>query len=732
MTKQQTRIALAVFALSASPLEARFPAWEKSPSSAVLAASATTWSQQALRGEAEDAEWIPFRQAIEPTAPPQLAFAGRINALSIESSPEGDRIFAGSSSGGLWVREVDGAWRPLTDRLPGSPSVGDFLRLADGSMVIATGDPWRYRGTGIYRGSADGLSWETAELPLIPSSVYRLAQDRNAPDRLFAATANGLLESIDGGRRWVLLDPGHYTDLQQDLANPQVWHGGRYGDGIVRSVDGGRSFVRVPGAAAVLAGDIGRTSITLSPARNGLMFALVATFGHTNGIFRSEDGGTTWTTLTAGLDVSWGQAFHTNAIAAHPSNPDVLAVAQGGFKLTNNALATETVWTDLDTTGHADTTRLAWRTDGRLYAANDGGLFLLDPLGAVPTQSLNTGLALQQVFGTGALTLDPNLPGRLWIGTQDNGLVRMETQPLPRLVLGGGCCDGAWVSAARTRPNKIAAGLGIPFGRYVSMNAGNTFSHLGCITLPVTAEAPLAYDPQPMPGTNPRLFVLGQTAAELPRLAAYDDSRTCGFTTFGINLPPDDNTLRVDFLSIAADPGPLALVISPSEWSADRRLTRVSTATGARNGPFSALRVEPPVARSGRAAYDPSHRQQLYWWPARDLPGIWRNRNDELSNWQDISGDLGRFGDGMRIRRVLAHPLEADLLLAATNLGVLKSVDGGQHWQRWHAGLPEVIDAVDIAVDARTTPATLWLGSYGRGLWQREWVSERIFASGFE
>jgi len=722
---------LAGFVLPISDASAsEFAPWRERPSGAQLAHAGNHWVEQSQSATAGVAPgWRPVSLAIERLSEPGSALAGRVSALIVSSEDDGDHFLIGSSSGGLWRKSPTLNWHPISDTLPGSPAVGDVLQLAAGSLVVATGDPWRYPGSGIYISADDGDSWTAAELPFVPSSIYRLAQDRSNPAHLLAASANGLLSSDDGGQHWQLRESGHWTDIQQDIGDGQIWHGGGFSLGMMRSADGASSFTQTAAATSVLSGTIGRTSLAQSPAQPGLLFALVADFGNTNGIFRSLDSGLSWTAITPGPDVGWGQAFHTNAIAAHPSDASTLVVAQGGFKITRDALAAAPSWEDLGDTGHADTTRLVWSQD-RLYAANDGGLFLVDLAAAAPT-SLNDGLALHQVFATGALALDPNMPGRLWMGLQDNGVAILEWLVSPLLKQTGGCCDGGWISAAVGQFNQLAAALGLPFDRYLSLNGGQSFSRLSCFSGQAGGNPPVAFDPAP--GVMPPLLysISLHSSTGRPRLAALNLSAPCATATRTI-LIPEELAFDTDFLSLSPDPNRLHALLSPSSTSVDIRLALAQTPPGTRTGSYSVIRVQPPEARVGRAAFDPAHPGLSYWWSLTGVPALWRSSDVQLQTWEDLGTGLNAFGPGIKIKRVLAHPNAADELLMATNLGILRSVDDGRSWHPWGSGLPSVIDAVDLIADARTAVPELWLASYGRGLWRRDWQQDSVFDGGFE
>jgi hypothetical protein len=486
---------------------------------------------------------------------------------------------------------------------------------------------------------------------------------------------------------------------------------------------------------STISAPIGRVSLAASSAQQGLLFALVADGGNTRDIFRSTDGAASWTSIDGGPDAGWGQAFHTNAIASHPDDPALLIVAQGGAKLTRDALAAQPTWASIDAIGHADTARLAWDADGQLWAANDGGLFRLDLDAGTANDSRNAGLTTLQVFAPGALTLDPDGAPRAWIGLQDNGLVRAELAPLPRLVLRGGCCDGGWVSAARGVSGRVAAMLGIPFDQYLSNNAGDSFSRMSCLPPHGNGNTPLAFDPAPAAGSPPLLYSAMQAPGGNGVLLRTDLARPCAFSTTSFAIP-DPASFAADFISIAPDPERLVLLLSPQPDASDRRHAIARSLPGLRNSTLTVERQPSPRERSGRIASDPGVAGRLWWWSLDGAPVVLRSeRYGAEGSWVDVTGDLDG-GGGLRIRRVIGHPRDPALAWVATSLGVLHTDDGGQHWRVDHGGLPVVVDAVDLALRASTSlepgSVRLWLATYGHGLWQRELLDDLVLGDGFE
>ncbi len=207
-------------------------------------------------------------------------------------------------NGGIWKTQDAGrTWLPIFDG-QSTASIG--------ALAIAPSDPHI-----VYAGSGEGLQ---------------------RPD---LSVGNGIYKSTDGGKTWThlgLRDGQQIGSMAVDRTNPNRLFvavlGHPYGPngerGLYRSLDGGASFQRVlfendnVGAFDVVIdpGDANTVYATLWAARQapweiGASFEIAG-----SGVFKSTDGGTTWTQLRAGLPMRMGRS----EIAVAPGNPQVVYV----------------------------------------------------------------------------------------------------------------------------------------------------------------------------------------------------------------------------------------------------------------------------------------------------------------------------------------------------------------------------------------------------------------------
>lgn len=257
---------------------------------------------------------------------------------------------------------------------------------------------WLGGGAALAVGLVAGVLWlalnapsRTAQQPLatLPSATVRaLAVDPSDPRRLVAGTAGGVVASEDGGRTWQPLGAeGEVTSLVVPAARPEtVYLAGRdlsTGQGqapLAWSDDRGRSWQPLDGPASgpvqALAADLADPPGLYAVADGGL--------------FRSSNGGDSWSVVGAGLPAD------TTALAITPAGPDhppmlfmatagngILSSMDGGVRwgnasgFVNGALPTRRVLALVHDPNSGDSYQgpSGTRFRGALYAGTDRGLF---------------------------------------------------------------------------------------------------------------------------------------------------------------------------------------------------------------------------------------------------------------------------------------------------------------------------------------------------------------------
>ncbi len=258
------------------------------------------------------------------------ATGGRVDDFAVARVPGApDAIYVATASGGVFKSTNQGtSWTPVFDGVDAMMSIGDVaVSPSNPSIVwVGTGEANNRQssswGDGVYKSTDAGKSWSAVGLkdtrhvarivihPTNPDIVYVAA-----PGHLWGANAErGVFRTVDGGRTWkrVLFvdDNTGATDLVMDPQNPDTlyaaayqrqrkpwgFNGGGAGSGIYRTDDGGETWTKL--TAGLPRGDKGRIGLDVYRRDGRVVYAVVEAAGRETGVYRSVDRGDTWEQLS--------------------------------------------------------------------------------------------------------------------------------------------------------------------------------------------------------------------------------------------------------------------------------------------------------------------------------------------------------------------------------------------------------------------------------------------------
>ncbi len=513
---------------------------------------------------------------------------------------------------------------------------------------------------GVYRSLDGGATWELAAAGLdTKAPIYALAVDAKLPNRLWAATANAIFRSTDGGAHWTKVRDGGARTL---AADPQA-AGTIYapnGDGpLQRSTDAGASWQTLPGPVKDVA------ALAIDPVQTQNLYA-----GTRAGVFTSKNRGASWQPSRRGLPAS----PFVFALAIDPRAPRTVYLATSGvtadqivFRSDNGGAS----WTAIDGGMLGPTTQIAVDTErsGAVWAVTLTGLFRsLDrgrtwshagaglPIGEVETvlpgatllAGTNAGVfasasrgaswnpSSQGIMAAGirGLALDPLRPLRLWALDSASNVFRTTSGGgrwafLPAIP--NGPVPGP-LTADPHRPGTLYVGL-IDEIAY-STDAGNHWS-LG--------QPLFCFEPSAI-AVDPRDSSVVYTAGDLSDAGCSDLPNICGI------FRSDD---------------------SGAHWSC---------IGGSGLGKFASLVVPDPVQAG-----------TVYAVAGVGASDIYRS-TDRGGSWSFLSPQPG-------ITVLAADPHLAGRLWTGGSFGAHRSDDGGLTWTTDGAGLPTDDPVVALALD---------------------------------
>jgi photosystem II stability/assembly factor-like uncharacterized protein len=677
-------------------------------------AQARAMAEAPLRSSAA-AQWL----ASGPTN-----VGGRITAVAVDPANT-SRVWIGGADGGVF-RSTDGglSWTPLLDEF-GGLSIGALAHHPAQAGVLlagtgeANGSGDSYDGLGILLTTDSGDTWSVAGLPL-SQRIGRIAWNATDPAVIHVAVSGGLFSkgpdrgmyrSTDGGASWqqtlFVSDSTSAIDVVLDPSNPQTvyaafWERLRAPNnrsvagptsGIWKSTNGGHSWTKLT-SGLPSGSTVGRIGLAIAASSPQTVFAIYAdTPGNFTGVYRTTNGGTTWSRRDDGVDLNSlysNFGWYFGNIRVDPTNASVLyALGVSLYKSTDGGVN----WSSALGIQHVDQHDLWINPAGSslLYSGNDGGFYVSTNTAGSWTHR-NT-LPITQFY---AITVDPQLPWRIYGGTQDNSTPRTLTGALDDwdVLIGG---DGFTVVVDPTDSNIIYGEY--QFGGLEKSTDGFNFSSAknGISGSDRTNwHAPFVMDPNDHLtlyfGTY-RVYKTTNGAASWSAISTdLTDGPGSGSLTFG--------TLTT-------------LAVSPTAPNtiyagADDGNVHVTTNGG---GSWTEIDAGLPVRWVTRVAVDPTDDATAYvtlsgYKSDVFLPHVFRT-TDHGASWTDISGNLPE----APVNDIVPDPDDPSRLFVATDVGVYVSADLGASWESLGSGLPLSV-VVDIELHDATR--TLVAGTHGR------------------
>ncbi|MCD6332396.1 MAG: hypothetical protein J7L89_03900, partial [Bacteroidales bacterium] len=397
---------------------------------------------------------------------------GRTRTLLIDKDNT-SVLFAGGVSGGLWKSTTSGSsWEKVattTGDLFANMAISAIAQTANGDIYFGTGEGMAssfgsnqnehngVMGQGIWKSTDHGntferltSTWSTPESMATFVMVNDLSADPTDGNRLYAATANGVMMTTDGGASWVNPIP-EATDSACDVqAGP---------DGTVIACVGGiaylspngdpGTFVQISEPKGVENGkiddkDVVRMKFAFAPSDPNYIYCLAVgtsfsgskVTGHPlSNVYQSTDKGQTWKVIGPGGSNYFQPISNTGdfsvAMAVDPSNPDFIML--GGRNLfswsyvTGWEMITIDEPTQLANRGfyvHRDQHVIAFdpaNTDN-IYVGTSGGIAVTNDKG-LTWRTLNRNYNVTQF-----LTVAYSPTGELLGGTVDNGILYIDFQ----------------------------------------------------------------------------------------------------------------------------------------------------------------------------------------------------------------------------------------------------------------------------------------------------------------
>jgi photosystem II stability/assembly factor-like uncharacterized protein len=344
--------------------------------------------------------------------------SGRISAVAGHNVNGRTTLYVGAASGGVWKSQDGGTtFKPIFDKQP-VQSIGAIAVDPSNwkNVWVGTGEAWTRNSTsigdGIYRSTDAGETWTNVGLPE-SERVARIVvhpHDGNVvyacvPGKLWSDSADrGVYRTVDGGKTWSLVLRGGNlstgcSGLTLDPKNPSVLFAGMWdfrrkgwtfrsggegptapsASGLYRSADGGATWTALTAASnkGLPPGPWGRVEVTVAPSDPRVVYSFIESTS--SALFRSADGGVTWERRDDSQNMVW-RPFYFARLVVDPVDPDrlfkpdlhLIVSLDGGRSFADSQGGSHGDWHDLwiDPTNPS---HIVGGDDGGLWISWDGG-----------------------------------------------------------------------------------------------------------------------------------------------------------------------------------------------------------------------------------------------------------------------------------------------------------------------------------------------------------------------
>ena len=676
---------------------------------------------------------------------------GRVTAVAGVAADK-QTYYMGSAGGVFKTTDAGASWIPVTDGQINVGSIGAIeVAPADANVVYVgtgTGDPRGNvsNGDGVYKSTDAGKTWKHIGLEKAGIIGRIRTNPSNANIVFVAAIGNcfgpnperGIYRSKDGGTTWeqiLKIDANTGgNDVTIDAKNPnnmiaamwtvrrQPWtiDSGSMNDAMYRSTDGGDHWTKLTQGlpSGVMVGKIG---VSISAADPKRVYALIEAAGDQGGVYRSDDGGVSWSRTYARRDLLQ-RAFYYTHIFADPQNADtVYATNTSAFKSTDGGKT----WSG-QRAQHGD--NHDWwinPTDNKaMIESNDGGANV--SLDGGQNWSTVDNQPTQEIY---RIAVDTRWPYWVYGAQQDNSSVGVPSTNRGQPNLNAGPGEAGYLQVDPRNYNIIYAGnYGGTLVRqdgtsgitdnikvYADVETGQRAADM---KYRFQWNAPLRLSPH-----NPDILYTTSQYVHRSKDGGLNWERISGDLTRNDKtkqdyagakgITRDDTGVEVYDTVFAFEESP---VTAGQLWAgSDDGLLHLSkdngkswnkiTPTGLPE--WSTINVIDLSTKNAGRAIVTAYRFML----ADTTPLVYLT-NDYGATWKRIADGTNGIPAGHPTRVVREDPDMPGLLVAGTEYGMYISYDEGAHWQSLQLNMPRV-----PIMDLKFYRHNLIVATEGRGFW---------------
>lgn len=692
------------------------------------------------------------------------AMSGRIAAL--DAVQEGSRltVYVGAASGGVWKSTNGGTtFKPVFDKQP-VQSIGALTIDPKNPKTIwvGTGESWTRNsvsiGDGVYKSVDGGDNWTNVGLKESERIVKILVDPTNtdtvyvcAPGKLWSdSDERGVYKTTDGGKTWTKILKGANLStgcsmISMDEQNPKTLYAGMWdfrrkgwtfrsggegpnlpsASGLFKSTDGGATWIELTeqNAKGLPSKPYGRIAVTVAPSKPNVVYAVVEAEMPKDGLYRSDDGGATWTQLDRSQNMIWRPFYFANLIVdpknenkIYKTNLSLIMSNDGGKSFSNINGGTHgdhhDLWINPNNTDH-------------LIAGDDGGIWYSYDGGNKWWKGEN--LPISQFYH---VSVDMEKPYRVYGGLQDNSSWVGDSAYPGGITNGrwenkyGG--DGFWMFSDPADPDYIYAEYQ---GGAIARIHRKTHETRNIQPLPGYKEGKMRYNwntPIHLSPTNKGTIYIGsqflfrskdhgQTWERIsPDLTTNDKEKQKQELSGGITVDNSAAEMHTTIFSIAESPKNANVI-----WAGTDDGNLQVTRDGGKTWTNTVTNIQGLPKNAWVSSLEAGHFEEGTVYATFDLhtfgdmkPYVYKT-TDFGKTWTSlVPADSTMRGYAHVVKEDLVN---RDLLFVGTEMGLWVSLDGGKQWAQYTGGDLPSVAVRDMAIHPRDHD--LVIGTHGRGIW---------------
>ena len=683
--------------------------------------------------------------------------SGRIAALDAVEENGRITVFVGAASGGVW-KSVNGGttYKPVFDRQD-AQSIGAVAIDPSNSKTVwvGTGESWVRNsvsvGDGIYKSTDSGENWTNVGLKDSEHIAKILVNPADGNDVLACATGHlwddnderGVYQTTDGGTTWKKVLAGVngssgcamiarskqepktiYAAMWDFRRQGWTFRSGGPGSGIFKSTDGGATWKEITESTAhgLPPKPYGRIAVQVAESKPNVIYANIeAEKGR--GLYRSDDGGSSWTKLDASNYMVW-RPFYFGNLVVDPKDENKIFKPDLSLLLSNDGGKT---FNNVTSNGHGDFHDI-WinpKNTNIVIAGDDGGLWRSEDGGNRWKHQMN--LPVSQFYHVSTDNADPyHVYGGLqdnssWVG--DSSYPGGVTNSRWENMFGG---DGFWMFEDPSDPNYLyAEAQGGEIGRV------NRYTHetRDLHPWPNYGEGKLRFNwNTPIhvsPNEKGTIYIgaqflfrsrdHGQSWDRIsPDLTTNDPEKQKQEESGGVTIDNSSAEMHTSIYSISESPKN-GQVIWVGTDDGNVQVTRDGAKTWTNVvGNISGLGKNSWVTTIEASRFDEATAYGTFD----------RHTFGDKNPYVYKTTDYGKTWTALAAQesgvRGYAHVIKEDtvnrnLLFLGTEFGLWISVDGGQHWAQYKGSDFPAVPVDDLVIQARESD--LVLATHGRGIW---------------